>query len=157
MLFVADNCGKAEEATDLYLSIFRHAKRGTIARYPSGMEPDQEGSVMFTDFRLDGRWFAAMDSAHPHDFMFNEAVSFMVNCDTQEEIDHYWDGLSAVTEAEQCGWLKDKYGVSWQIIPAAMNDMMSKGSEEQRQRVTQAFLKMKKFVIADLEKAYRGE
>ena len=75
---------------------------------------------MFTDFMLAGKWFTAMDSAQQHNFAFNEAVSFMVSCDTQEEIDFYWDKLSAVPEAEQCGWLKDKYGVSWQIVPAAM-------------------------------------
>ncbi len=157
LLFVGDKCGKAEEASDFYLSVFKYAKRGVIVRYPAGMDPDKEGSVMFTDFELEGRWFAAMDSAHQHDFTFNEAVSFIVNCDTQEEIDYCWDKLSAVPEAEQCGWLKDNYGVSWQIAPSAMNEMMIKGSKEQRRRVTQAFLKMKKFVIADLERAYRGE
>ncbi len=157
LLFVGDKCGKAEEASDFYLSVFKDATRGSIARYPAGMDPDKEGSVMFTDFELEGRWFAAMDSAHQHDFTFNEAVSFIVNCDTQEEIDYCWDKLSAVPEAEQCGWLKDNYGVSWQIAPSAMNEMMIKGSKEQRRRVTQAFLKMKKFVIADLERAYRGE
>ncbi len=156
LLFVGDKCGKAEEASDFYLSVFKDAKRGAIARYPAGMDPSKEGSVMFTDFKLEGTWFAAMDGAGPHDFAFNEAVSFMVNCDTQEEIDYYWEKLSAVPEAEQCGWIKDKYGVSWQIIPSAMNDMIGKGTREQMQRVTQSFLKMKKFVIADVEKAYRG-
>jgi predicted 3-demethylubiquinone-9 3-methyltransferase (glyoxalase superfamily) len=156
LLFVGDKCGKAEEASDFYLSVFADAKRGAIVRYPAGMAPDREGSVMFTDFKLAGRWFAGMDSAHPHDFTFNEAVSFLVSCDTQGEIDYYWEKLSAVQEAEQCGWLKDKYGVSWQIAPSAMGEMLAKGSKEQRQRLTQAFLKMKKFVIADLEKAYRS-
>lgn len=156
-LFVGDVCGKAEEATDFYLSIFKDANRGTIVRYPAGAEPDKEGTVMFTDFALFGQWFAAMDSAHEHKFAFNEAISFMVKCDTQADIDYYFEKLSAVPESEQCGWLKDKYGVVWQIVPVIMDEMMSKGNQEQIARVTQAFLKMKKFDIEMLEKAYRGD
>lgn len=158
LLFVTDTCDKAEEATDFYLSVFRNAKRGAIARYPSGMEPNKEGAVMFTDFKLEGQWFAAMDgSAAMHDFAFNEAVSLMVSCRDQEEIDYYWEKLSAVPEAEQCGWLKDRFGVSWQIVPIVMDDMMASGNHEKITRVTQAFLKMKKFDIAELEKAYAGK
>jgi len=97
-----------------------------------------------------------MDSAHKHGFGFNEAISFIVHCDTQEEIDYYWSKLSAVPASEQCGWLKDTYGVSWQIVPTAMDTMMTEGSKEQIARVTQAFLKMKKFDIAELERAYAG-
>jgi predicted 3-demethylubiquinone-9 3-methyltransferase (glyoxalase superfamily) len=111
---------------------------------------------MFADFTLLGQWFAAMDSAREHHFAFNEAVSFMVNCDTQEEIDYYWGKLSAVPEAEQCGWLKDKYGLSWQIVPTAMDEMMKNASDEQMARVTEAFPKMKKFDIAKLKEAYEG-
>ncbi len=96
-----------------------------------------------------------MDSAREHKFSFNEAILFMVNCDTQEEIDYYWEKLSAVPEAEQCGWLKDKYGVSWQIVPKEMDEMMSKGTPEQIARVTQAFLKIKKFDLGELQKAYK--
>ena len=156
MLFVGNECGKAEQASDFYLSIFKESKRGTITRYGAGQAPDKEGTVMFTDFKLQGQWFAAMDSAHNHSFAFNEAVSFIVNCETQEEIDYYWEKLSAVPQAEQCGWLKDKYGVSWQITPTAMNEMMANGSKEQVARVTNAFLKMKKFDIRELEKVYKG-
>jgi predicted 3-demethylubiquinone-9 3-methyltransferase (glyoxalase superfamily) len=156
LLFAEAVCGKAEEATDFYLSVFKNAKRGIIARYPKGMEPDKEGTLMFTDFMIENQWFAAMDSAREHKFAFNEAVSFMVSCDTQKEIDYYWERLSAVPEAEQCGWLKDKYGVSWQIVPTAMDEMMTKGTPEQVARITQAFLPMKKLIIADLEKAYRA-
>lgn len=156
LMFVGGVCGKAEEASDFYLSVFKDAKRGIVARYPAGMEPDKEGTLMFTDFKLEGQWFSAMDSARMHDFTFNEAVSLIVTCETQEEIDYYWDKLSAVPEAEQCGWLKDKYGLSWQIVPSAMNEMMSKGNPEQMARVTQAFLPMKKFDIAKLEQAYKG-
>lgn len=156
LLFVGDQCGKTEEATDFYLSVFKDSKRGTISRYPAGMEPDKEGSIMFTDFQLEGQWFAAMDSAREHHFAFSEAVSFIVTCETQEEIDYYWNKLSAVPESEQCGWLKDKYGVSWQIVPKAMNEMMSKGAPEQIDRLTQAFLPMKKLDITKLEEAYQG-
>lgn len=157
LMFVGDVCGQAEEATDFYLSVFKDSKRGTIARYPKGMEPDQAGTLMFTDFQLLGQWFAAMDSAHEHAFAFNEAVSLMVSCETQAEIDYYWEKLSAVPEAEQCGWLKDKYGVSWQIVPAALNDLMGQGTPEQINRVTQAFLQMKKFDIETLKQAYEQE
>lgn len=158
LLFVTDSGAQAEAATDFYLSVFKNAKRGTIARYPAGMEPNKEGSIMFTDFKLAGQWFAAMDgSSDMHHFHFNEAISFMVHCDTQAEIDFYWEKLSAVPEAEQCGWLKDKYGVSWQIVPRAMDEMMSQGTPEQIERVTEAFLKMNKFDLAELKRAYEGK
>lgn len=155
LLFVGNVYGEAEEATNFYMSVFKNSKRGTIARYPKGMEPDKEGAIMFTDLTLEGQWFAAMDSAHEHKFIFNEAISFIVHCDTQKDIDYYWNKLSAVPESEQCGWLKDKYGVSWQIVPAEMEEMMAKGSKGQIARVTEAFLKMKKFDVAELKKAYK--
>jgi predicted 3-demethylubiquinone-9 3-methyltransferase (glyoxalase superfamily) len=157
LMFVGDVAGKAEEATDFYLSVFEDAKRGALSRYPAGMAPDKEGTIMFTDFQLEGQWFVAMDSAHKHDFAFNEAVSLLVHCDSQAEIDYYWEKLSAAPEAEQCGWLKDKYGVSWQIAPQAMDEMMGKGTPEQIDRVTQAFLPMKKLDLAKLKAAYEGE
>ncbi|MBU5445698.1 VOC family protein [Paenibacillus sp. MSJ-34] len=156
LLFVGENCGKAEEAREFYLSVFRHTQPGSLFRYGPGHEPDREGTVMFSDFMLENTWFAAMDSALEHHFNFNEAISLMVCCETQEEIDYYWEKLSAVPEAEQCGWLKDKYGVSWQISPNALDEMMTKGTPEQRERVTQAFLKMKKFDLAELQKAFQG-
>jgi predicted 3-demethylubiquinone-9 3-methyltransferase (glyoxalase superfamily) len=157
LLFVGDNYGKAKEATDFYISIFKNAARGAIARYPADMEPDEEGMIMFTDYKLEGQWFAAMDSAREHDFGFNEAISFMVFCKDQQEIDHYWGRLSAVPEAEQCGWLKDRYGFSWQIVPAAMDRMLQDQDRARRARVTMAFLQMKKFDIAELERAYQGK
>ncbi|MGP4039745.1 VOC family protein [Gracilibacillus sp. D59] len=157
LMFVGDNCGNAEEAIDFYLSIFTNSKQGQIVRYPQDMEPDKEGTVMFSDFMLENQWFAAMDSAQDHNFSFNEAISFMVYCDTQEEVDHYWDKLSAVSESEQCGWLKDKFGVSWQIVPKEMEEMMSGNSTpEQIERVSKATLKMKKLDLAVLQKAYKG-
>jgi predicted 3-demethylubiquinone-9 3-methyltransferase (glyoxalase superfamily) len=111
---------------------------------------------MFADFMLEGQWFAAMDSAQEHNFAFNEAISLLVECETQEEIDYFWERLSAVPEAEQCGWLKDKFGLSWQISPAGLDETMTNGTPEQIDRVTQAFLPMKKFNIAELQKAYEG-
>lgn len=154
LMFVGDVYGKAQEASDFYLSVFRNAKRGAIARYPAGVEPDKEGAVMFTDFMLERQWFAAMDSAREHDFAFNEAISLIVKCEDQNEIDYYWEKLSSVPEAEQCGWLKDKYGLSWQIVPSVMDKMMQDQNPERLDRVTQAFLKMKKFDLAALQRSF---
>ena len=156
LMFVGEVAGRAEEAIKHYLSIFKNSKMGALARYGAGQEPDREGTVMFADFMLEGQWFAATDSAHEHKFAFNEAISFLVNCDSQEEIDYYWERLSADPEAEQCGWLKDKFGVSWQISSTALGEMLTNGTREQIDRVTQAFLPMKKLEIARLEKAYEG-
>jgi len=152
-LFTKAVSGKAGEAMDFYTSVFKNSKRGVTARYPAGMEPNKEGWVMFGDFMLEKQWFAAMDGGGEHEFAFNEAVSFIVKCDNQEEIDYYWNKLSAVPESEQCGWLKDKYGLSWQIVPTIMDDLMGSGDKEKIDRVTQAFLKMKKFDIAKLKGA----
>lgn len=158
LMFVGNVCGKAEEAINFYLPIFNeNSSRGIVARYGPGQAPDKEGTILFADFMLSGTWFAAMDSAHNHDFAFNEAISFMVNCETQEEIDYYWKNLSAVPEAEQCGWLKDKYGVSWQIVPTALGQMMKNGTSKQIDRITQAFLQMKKFDIATLKRVYEEQ
>jgi len=154
LMFTGAVAGRAEEAIDFYTSVFPDAKRGNVARYPAGMEPDREGTLMFADFMLENQWFAAMDSAHEHNFGFNEAISLLVRCETQSEIDDYWGKLSAVPEAEQCGWLKDRFGVSWQVVPAEMDRMMSEGSPEQIASVTQAFLPMKKFDLAELQRAY---
>jgi predicted 3-demethylubiquinone-9 3-methyltransferase (glyoxalase superfamily) len=158
LLFVGDKAGRAEEAIRLYTSVFKKSKQGTLARYGPDQEHDKEGTLMFADFMLEGQWLAAMDSAHPgHKFTFNEAISLLVNCEDQAEIDHHWKKLTAVPEAEQCGWLKDKFGVSWQIAPAVLDEMMTKGTPEQVARVTQAFLPMKKLDIATLTKAYESE
>jgi len=153
LLFVGDVCGKAEAATDHYLSIFPDSKRGALIPYPAGMAPEEEGTVMFTDYKLAGQWFVAMDSAQPHDFAFNEAISFIVNCKDQDEIDYYWDRLSAVPEAEQCGWIKDRFGVSWQIVPENMDALMARNPE----KTTPLMLQMKKIIIADLEEAGKEE
>ncbi len=156
LMFVGKVCGKAEEAINLYTSVFPNSEIGPILRYGKGEEPDEEGTIKYASFLLDGQEFAAMDSARDHDFGFNEAISFLVSCETQEEIDHYWDSLSAVPEAEQCGWLKDRYGLSWQVVPSAMDEMLRGGTKEQMARFTEAFLKMKKFDLAELRRAYEG-
>lgn len=154
LMFTGDKTGKANEAIDFYVSVFKNSKRGISAEYPEGAAPEKDAKLMFADFALDGQWFAAMDSGHMHKFDFNEAISFIVKCDTQEEIDYFWDKLSAVPESEQCGWLKDKYGLSWQITPTAMDEMLNDSDTERVARVTKAFLRMKKFDIAELQKAY---
>lgn len=156
LMFVGINTGKAEEAINFYTSVFHKTKIGDILRYSKGEEPDNEGTIKHASFKLEDQEFAVMDSALEHNFAFNEAISFIVHCKNQKELDYYWNKLSAVPEAEQCGWLKDKYGVSWQIVPLIMDTMMSSKEEEKIARVTEAFLKMKKFDIAKLEKAYSG-
>jgi len=156
LMFVGEQCGKAEEAMELYTTIFEQSKSGNIARYGEGEPPDQPGTVKHASFTLQGQRFAAMDSAYPHAFTFNEATSFMVHCETQEEIDHYWGKLSADATAEQCGWLKDKYGLSWQIVPTAMDEVYKTKDEKKIDRMVQAFLKVKKFDIEQLRRAYEG-
>ena len=156
LMFVGDQCGKAEEAVRFYASVFKNTKVGEMDRYRAGEEPDKEGTVRYAGFSLEGMLFAAMDSAYDHAFTFNEAISFVVSCESQEEIDYFWDKLSYVPEAEQCGWIKDRFGVSWQIVPTVMEDMMASGDSAAMQRVTEAFLKMKKFDIAALMKAFEG-
>lgn len=156
LMFVGTVYGKAEDAIKFYASVFNDTQVGEINRYGKGEAPDRAGAVKYAAFTLEGQQFAAMESAHSHDFSFNEAISLMVSCDTQKEIDYFWERLSAVPEAEQCGWLKDRYGVSWQIVPREMDAMIERGSPDQVARVTEAFLKMKKFDLAALRAAYAG-
>jgi predicted 3-demethylubiquinone-9 3-methyltransferase (glyoxalase superfamily) len=157
LLFVGDVSGRAEEAGDLYRQVFDDAVPGQLVRWPENMGAELPGTVMFSDFRLGDSWLTAMDSADPgHHFGFNEAISLVVRCADQAEVDHYWSALSAVPEAEQCGWLKDRFGVSWQIVPAAMDRMLAEGTPEQLDRVTAAFLQMRKLDVAALEAAYAG-
>ena len=156
LMYEGDVASKAEEAVNFYASVFPNSKVGDVDRYGKGEEPDKEGTVRHAEFSLNGYQFAAMDSAREHNFGFNEAISIMVYCEDQKEIDRYWDALTAVPESEQCGWLKDKFGVSWQIVPTSLDEMMTNGTQEQIDRVTQAFLPMKKFDLAELQKAYEG-
>lgn len=156
IMFVGGNAGKSEEAINFYTSIFRNSEIKTISRYGESFPPNKPEMINFAEFILEGQSFSIMDSAFEHEFQLNEAISFIINCDDQDEIDYYWEKLSAVPEAEQCGWIKDKYGLSWQITPTVMNDIMNDSDEEKLARVTEAFLKMKKFDIAELERVYRG-
>lgn len=156
LMFVGNVAGKAEEAINFYVSVFHNASIGDILRYGKGEEPDVEGTIKHASFTLEGQEFAGMDSAYEHNFAFNEAISLVVDCETQAEIDYYWDKLSAHPEAEQCGWLKDKYGLSWQIVPNVMTEMMKDKDKDRLARVTEAFLKMKKFDLETLKKAYTG-
>lgn len=139
---------EAKEAAEFYCSIFPDSKITNITT----LHDTPSGDCDIVSFELSGEPFMAI-SAGPL-FKFNESISFIVYCDTQEQIDYYWKKLSADPKAEMCGWLKDKYGLSWQITPAGMDEMMRDGSKEQIAHVTQAFLKMKKFDIAELQKAY---
>lgn len=156
LLFVGDVCGKAEEAAEHYAATFPSSSVDHVVRWQEGEGPDRPGTVKHLYVSLDGYKLAPTDSAFDHQFSFNEAISLMVRCETQEEIDRYWDALSAVPEAEQCGWLKDRFGVSWQIVPAQLHELLENGTDEQRARVTQAFLQMKKFDVAELERAAAG-
>lgn len=156
LMFTGKVAGKADEAIAFYTSVFHDSGTGFSMRYGPGEEPDKEGTLKYAAFTLEGQEFAAMDSAHPHGFAFNEAISLIVHCDTQEEIDYYWDKLSADPKAEQCGWLKDKFGVSWQVVPDEMDAMLATNDQAKIDRVTEAFLKMKKFDLAKLREAAEG-
>ncbi|MBI5231798.1 MAG: VOC family protein [Coriobacteriales bacterium] len=152
-----------EEAVDFYVALFNGAphKRSdsrliSLQRYEKGMEvpgaEQMEGKVLTAIFELDGQRFMALDGGPI--FTFNEAVSFYVECEDQVEVDYFWDRLSAVPEAEQCGWLKDKFGLSWQIVPRQMGELLSSPDRKRALAATNAMLKMKKIVIADLQKAF---
>jgi predicted 3-demethylubiquinone-9 3-methyltransferase (glyoxalase superfamily) len=147
MMFSQDNNGKAAEAINFYTSIFSASSIISISKYEKE-DADTEGNLKYAQFLLNNTPFCAMDSSMPHAFTFNEGVSFIVTVDSQEEIDHYWSSLSEGGQPGRCGWLKDKYGVSWQIVPTILGKLMS--NPETAPKTTQAFLKMSKFVIADL-------
>ncbi len=157
LMFVGNVSGKAEEAMKFYTSVFNNSKIGDILRYNKGEEPDREGTVKYARLILEGKEFAVMDSALDHKFNFNEAVSFIVNCTTQEETDRFWGKLSSDPNAEQCGWLKDKFGVSWQIIPTLLGELLSDKDPVKAEKVMKAMLQMKKIDIAALKKAYEEE
>ncbi len=156
LLFSNDACGKTEEAVSYYAEVFKNSEIGTISRYKEGEAVSPKAKINYAAFKLNGMAFSAMDNGFEVDFGFNEAFSLMLNCENQQEIDYFWDKLSAVPEAEQCGWVKDKFGVSWQIVPSIMDEMMTSGDRDKTQRVTEAFLKMKKFDVKVLQRAYDG-
>ena len=143
---------EAEEAAKFYCSVFKNSKIHRTARYPEG-SPAPTGSVMTVEFELEGQRFIALN-AGPH-FKFNEAVSFVIDCDTQAEVDNYWSKLTSDGGQESmCGWLKDKYGLSWQVTPKALGKLMTDPDKEKAKRVMQAMMQMKKINIAELEEAY---
>jgi predicted 3-demethylubiquinone-9 3-methyltransferase (glyoxalase superfamily) len=154
LMFTGDVSGKTESAINFYASIFPGSKVGEILRYGPGQEPEREGTIQFARFTLAGTEFAAMDSARPHAFTFNEAISFMVHCETQKDIDDCWSSLSARPEAEQCGWLKDKFGLSWQIVPNDLGRMLSDPDPQKGGAVMQALMPMNKIDIGVLKRAY---
>lgn len=154
LMFVGEQSGSAEDAINFYTSVFHNAKVDHILRYGKNEAPDKEGTIKHAGILLEGESFALMDSARAHNFTFNEAISFIVQCNTQEEIDYFWGKLSANPKSEQCGWLKDQFGLSWQIVPTVMGEMLRDKDKKRVARVTEAFLKMKKFDIAKLKEAY---
>lgn len=149
-MFTRNHAGKAEQAIQYYTSVFKDSSVIGIMRY-SAEDPDVEGTIKHAQFTIGKQVFMAMDSSMSHAFSFNEAVSLVVDCRNQEEIDYYWEKLSAVPEAEQCGWLKDQFGISWQIVPTILGELMSDPARSER--VVNAFLKMKKFDIVKLLEA----
>ena len=146
--------GKAEEAAKFYTSIFRNSKITGIARYPEGT-PGPAGTVMTVSFELDGQKFLALNGGPQ--FKFNESISFVVNCETQQEIDELWEKLSADGQKVQCGWLKDKYGVSWQVVPTILGKLFQDKDGGKTKRVGEAMMQMKKLDIATLQRAYAGQ
>ena len=149
-LFSSNQFGNAESALNFYTSLFDHSEIKGIARYGEDT-PEYKGMVLHSSFRMAGREFMAMDGPGDHKFEFNEAVSLVVECDTQEEIDFFWEAFTKEGEESMCGWCKDRFGVSWQIIPGILKELMS--DTERGPRVMEAFLKMKKFDIGTLLKA----
>ena len=149
--------GKAEEAANFYVSIFKQSRIGAITRYDdegSKAAGRPKGSVMTVEFELGGQKFTALNGG-PH-FKFTEAISLVVNCDDQKEVDHFWGKLSAGGQEVQCGWLKDRFGLSWQVVPTALLEMLQDKDPEKSKRTMAAMLKMKKLEVDALKRAYDG-
>jgi predicted 3-demethylubiquinone-9 3-methyltransferase (glyoxalase superfamily) len=146
--------GRAEEAMHFYVSIFKNSKAGSITRYGDA-GPGPKGTVMVVTFQLDGQEFIALNGGPQ--FTFSPAISFVVNCETQEEVDAFWEKLSEGGEKLQCGWLRDKYGLSWQIVPTVLGEMMQDKDAERSQRVMKAMLQMNKIDIGRLKQAYERQ
>lgn len=149
---------RAEEAANFYVGIFKNSKILSVSRYgEEGKEIHGRpaGSVMVVEFEIEGQHFSALNGG-PY-FKISEAVSFVIDCADQDEVDYYWTKLSAVPESEQCGWLKDKFGVSWQVVPRRLNELMADPDKAKAGRVMNAMLKMKKLDVAGLQAAYDGE
>jgi predicted 3-demethylubiquinone-9 3-methyltransferase (glyoxalase superfamily) len=143
--------GRAEEAANFYASIFKNVKIGHTARYGDGM-PMPKGSVLTVELEINGQKFLALNG--PPVFTFTPALSLMVNCETQDEVDHFWEKLSEGGEKEQCGWLKDKFGVSWQVVPTVLSELMREATSAKSQKVLEAIMQMTKLDIKTLQQAY---
>ena len=144
--------GNAEEAMNFYISIFKHSRVLNVSRYGDA-GPGAAGTVMAVSFELDGQRFMGINGGP--EFPFSEAISLYVDCETQQEVDELWEKLTAGGEESQCGWLKDKYGLSWQIIPKILIEMLGDKDPEKAKRVTQAMLQMRKIDIKTLQRAYQ--
>lgn len=150
----------AEDAVNFYVSVFKDAVIGRVTRYSEegrGIHGMEKGAVMTIEFQLEGQHYLALNGGG--DFQFSEAISFIVNCDSQEEVDYYWDRLTEGGDksAQVCGWLKDKYGVSWQVVPRELDDMMVGTDQKRIDRVMRSLLQMRKLDLNELRKAYVGE
>ncbi len=158
LMFAGTVCGRAEEAVNFYTNVFHNSKINYLMKYgPEDIHKiEAKATIKHAGFTIENCYMALMDSGRPSPLSFEQAVSFIVSCDTQEEVDYYWDKLTEGGKEVQCGWLNDKFGFPWQIVPSRMESMLSGGSPEQIARVTEAFMQMKKFDIEKLEKVYRG-
>jgi predicted 3-demethylubiquinone-9 3-methyltransferase (glyoxalase superfamily) len=144
---------EAEEAADFYTSIFKNSRVVSVSHYPEGA-PREAGMVMTVEFEIDGQRFVGINGGP--EFTFDEAVSFQINCEDQDEVDYYWEKLTDGGEESQCGWLKDRFGVSWQVVPAGMEEVFSDPDREKAKRAMQAMLGMSKLDIAELRRAAEG-
>ncbi len=153
LMFVGKQHGKAEEAVKSYVSLFKSSRVDRVERFGAG-EGEPEGSVKHARFTLEGQEFMAMESAREHAFTFNQAISFVVNCGTQAEVDTLWEKLSTGGRKDQCGWLQDRYGVSWQIVPTVLAELLGDPDPARSRRVMEAMLGMGKLDIKALQRAY---
>lgn len=148
LMFIHDNYGKAKEAIDFYLKTFRNSKMGNLFTFEKDEPVARKGDVIYSDLMIENQWVAIMENNYKHEFNFNEGISFIIMCDNDEEMDFYWDRLSARKEAEQCGWLKDKYGVSWQVATRELDELLEK------KEVMEEMLNMKKIDMKRLKEVY---
>jgi predicted 3-demethylubiquinone-9 3-methyltransferase (glyoxalase superfamily) len=150
-MFTGKQCGRAEEAVTFYSSVFKNPMVDGILRYESGESPNNEGTIKHAQIALDGQKFMVMDSASEHGFNFTEGVSLTIHCETQEEVDYYWERLTERGEESMCGWLKDKFGVSWQVIPSILGKLMSDPTKAGK--AAKAFMSMRKLNIEQIVQA----
>jgi predicted 3-demethylubiquinone-9 3-methyltransferase (glyoxalase superfamily) len=151
LMFTGKNAGRAEEALRFYASVFEGSRTGRLSRYGPGQEHDAEDDLNYAELFIGGTWLSLMDSGYPHEFGFDEGLSLVVTCESQAEIDRYWSRLAEGGSEGQCGWLKDRFGLSWQVVPSVLEELMS--DPERAPRVVDAFMKMRKFDIEALTRA----